>query len=120
MIIRHQNKLVSQMIRTAHITHDLLGNNQVLEIKVLCQAQINLTNSGALCCLSKHLSLGKINEQAKFTEDEIFKVEALGSAVLVTACTRTVCGEKWLDNYVSGLQQNELAKLQTKDSATAF
>ena len=47
-------------------------------------------------------------------------VEALGSAVLDTACTRTVCGEKWLDNYVSGLQQNELAKLETKDSARAF
>ena len=47
-------------------------------------------------------------------------VEALGSAVLDTACTRTVCGEKWLDHYVAGLQQSELAKLQTKDSARSF
>ena len=37
------------MIRTAHTTRDLLGNvmhNQVLKIKVLCQAQIHLTNLG--------------------------------------------------------------------------
>ena len=84
------------------------------------------------------------NEQAKCTEDverlpqnvdecnitlfskdllsdsEIFMVEALGSAVLDTACTRTVCGEKWLDHYVSGLRQSELAKLETKESARAF
>lgn len=44
-------------------------------------------------------------------------VEALGSAVIDTACTRTVCGEKWLDNYVDGLNQNEL---ETQTSAKAF
>ena len=37
------------MIRTAHTTCNFLGNlmlNQVLKIKVLCQARIHLTNSG--------------------------------------------------------------------------
>ncbi|KAI4873784.1 hypothetical protein NFI96_002219, partial [Prochilodus magdalenae] len=53
------------------------------------------------------------------SETEIFMVEALGSAVIDTACTRTVCGEKWLDNYVDGLKQSEL-EIQTSTKAFRF
>lgn len=45
---------------------------------------------------------------------EIFMVEALGSAVIDTACTRTVCGGKWLEDYTSGLPQSELLKIDDK------
>lgn len=31
------------------------------------------------------------------SDTEILMVEALGPAVIDTACTRTVCGENWLD-----------------------
>lgn len=76
-------------------------------------------------------------EQAKLTEDveqcnitlfsketlsdaEVFMVESLGSAVIDTACTKTVCGQKWFDHYVSGLKTAELKKLKRTDSARAF
>ena len=37
------------------------------------------------------------------SDNEIFVVESLGLAVIDTACSRTVCGEKWLNHYVKGL-----------------
>ena len=51
---------------------------------------------------------------------EIFMVEALGSAVMDTACTRTVCGEKWLDDYISELPQSELQKVSDKTEYKTF
>lgn len=37
-----------------------------------------------------------------------------------TACTRTVCGGKWLEDYTSGLPQSELLKVDDKQSARPF
>lgn len=37
------------------------------------------------------------------TEAEIFMTECFGPAIIDTACTRTVCGQEWLDDYVAGL-----------------
>lgn len=54
------------------------------------------------------------------SDTQIFMVEALGSAVIDTACTRTVCGEKWLADYVSGLPQRELMKIKDEKSARPF
>ena len=42
-------------------------------------------------------------------------VVALGSAVIYTAWTRTVCGEKWLDNYVQGLDESEIQQVISSD-----
>lgn len=50
-------------------------------------------------------------KHAKLTKDvEEWNIvlESLGSAVIDTACTRTVCGEKWLDHYVRGLNEDEI------------
>ena len=52
--------------------------------------------------------------------DEIFMTEALGCAVLDTACTRTVCGTKWLDNYVENLNDDEKRSIQVNDSDRNF
>ena len=78
------------------------------------------------------------SEHAKLTEDErqteieecnitllskdtlIFMVQSLGSAVIDTACTRSVCGEKWLGHYVSQLTQDELLKMKDIKSAIPF
>ncbi|KAL1281668.1 hypothetical protein QQF64_000471 [Cirrhinus molitorella] len=54
------------------------------------------------------------------SDSEIFMVESLGSAVIDTACTKTVCGQKWLDHYISGLKPAEQKKLECTDSAKAF
>ncbi len=45
------------------------------------------------------------------TEAEIFMTECFGSAIIDTACTRPVCGQEWLDDYVTGLSQNKLNDL---------
>lgn len=49
-----------------------------------------------------------------------FMVEASGSAVIDTACTRIVCVEKWLDDYVSELPQSELQKMNDKKTPFRF
>ncbi|CAL9707805.1 unnamed protein product [Knipowitschia caucasica] len=38
--------------------------------------------------------------KASPTDAEIFMTECFGSAIIDTACTRTVCGQEWLDNYI--------------------
>ena len=47
----------------------------------------------------------------RMSDCEIFMTESLGSAIIDTACTRTVCGEKWLECYVNGLSQEQTNKL---------
>lgn len=54
------------------------------------------------------------------SDTEIFMVESLRPAVIDTACTRTVCGEKWLDNYASQLTQDDLLKIKNIKSARPF
>ena len=36
---------------------------------------------------------------------EVFLIEAMGPTVIDTACTRKVCGERWLDNYLKTLDE---------------
>ena len=47
-------------------------------------------------------------------------VEALGLALIDTACTRTVCCEKWLDNFVQGLDESEIQKMINMESGKPF
>ena len=49
------------------------------------------------------------------SDSEIFLAESLGSAIIDTACTRTVGGEKWLENYVKDLSSDQVNQvLQTE------
>ena len=53
--------------------------------------------------------------KASMSDSEIFLAESLGSAIIDTACTRTVCGEKWLENYVKALSSDQVNQvLQTE------
>lgn len=52
------------------------------------------------------------------TDSEIFLTESLGSAIIDTACTRTVCGEKWLDSYMKDLSQSQINKLMQTESSS--
>ncbi len=49
------------------------------------------------------------------SDAEIFMAEALGSAVIDTACTRTVCGEKWLNNYIATIKESEISKMENTE-----
>ena len=41
-------------------------------------------------------------------ENEIFVVESMNSAVIDTACTQKVCGEKWLHQYEMNMKDGEI------------
>ena len=55
-----------------------------------------------------------------FGDNEVLVVEALGTAVLDTACTKTVCGEEWLNNYKTLLSEEEKHSLKVNDSRVGF
>ena len=50
------------------------------------------------------------------TDAEIFMTECFGSAIIDTACTRTVCGQEWLDNYNTVLRKKSVKRM--KDTET--
>lgn len=49
--------------------------------------------------------------KAVMKDSEIFLAESLGSPIIDIACTRTVCGEKWLDSSTKDLEQSQINKL---------
>lgn len=50
------------------------------------------------------------------TDAEIFMTECFGSAIIDTACTRTVCGQEWLDNYSTVLQKKSAKRLKETET----
>lgn len=54
------------------------------------------------------------------SDTEIIIVESLGSAVIDTACLRTVCGAKWFDSYVRELNMKEVQNMSDTSSNRAF
>ncbi len=91
--------------------------------------------------MSEHISLGwRLSPQEEWTskiclnvdecnitfftkatifDSEIFLAEPVGSAITDTACTRTVCGEKRLENDMKELSQDQ-AGLQTVTKWSRF
>ena len=51
---------------------------------------------------------------------EVFLVEAMGTAVIDTACTHIVCGERWLDNYLKTLDELSFQKVKRNPSSIGF
>ena len=51
---------------------------------------------------------------------EVFLVEAMGTAVIDTARTCTVCGERWLDNYLKTSDELSLKKVKRNPSSIGF
>ena len=47
-------------------------------------------------------------------ENNIFIAESQNSAVIDTACTRTVCGEKWLNNYLKYCDDSAVSSVYSK------
>ena len=46
--------------------------------------------------------------------------EAFNCAVLDSACSSTVCGEKWLETFLATLSDDERQKVQRHDSNRVF
>lgn len=51
---------------------------------------------------------------------EKFVGETLNSAVLDSGCTKTVCGETWLQCYLEGLSETDLCKVKEFPTSTRF
>ena len=59
--------------------------------------------------------------QAKLSENEVFVVESQDCAVTDTACTKTVCGDKWLNHYLESLNcDNRLGDVKEYKSNRRF
>ena len=82
--------------------------------KVLMMEQ-NDDNSDSEKC---HITLFTKSTSAK--EYEILTVEAYGAAILDTACSKTVCGQVWYDNYLSSLSDKDRNSIDTQDSHKLF
>ena len=65
-----------------------------------------------------HLAL--FTKSASPSAYEIFTVEAFGAAILDTACSKTVCGQRWFDNYMSNLSQFDKDKVTYTASSKLF
>ena len=51
---------------------------------------------------------------------EIFTVEARGAAILDTACSKTVCGKPWLDNFMASLTDHDRRSILSVNSNKMF
>jgi transposase InsO family protein len=51
---------------------------------------------------------------------EVLMCEAFSTAVVDTACTRTVCGQQWLDNCMSILDEDQKSQVKSKPSERVF
>lgn len=50
----------------------------------------------------------------------VFMTESFGSAILDTACTRTVCGTRWLYDYIESLSQEDKESITEEKSERLF
>ena len=53
-------------------------------------------------------------------ENEILLTESFGCAIIDTACTKTVCGKRWYEEYVDQLEQKKKKQIKTGASAKTF
>ncbi|XP_034552315.1 uncharacterized protein LOC117821880 isoform X2 [Notolabrus celidotus] len=81
--------------------------------------QVKLTEDERMTNVVEECNITLLSKDS-LSDTEIFMVESLGSAVIDTACTRTVCGEKWLNDYLNGLKPSDLQKIQDTKSARSF
>ena len=54
------------------------------------------------------------------TQYDVLTIESLGTAVIDTACTRTVCGEKWFNNFVENMRESDRYKMKIIPSRKVF
>ena len=86
-------------------------------------------NHYAYDCPDKNVKVEEINmteteEAILFTSNDIeevlLSVEASQSAVVDTACTSTVCGEDWLEDFENNLSKEEKKKMKENAGARSF
>ncbi len=56
----------------------------------------------------------------EIAHNEILMTESFGCAVIDTACTSSVCGKKWYDQYIDSLSPDERNSVSTQESKKIF
>ena len=90
----------------------------------------------AVCSSTFHWVKDCPHKDVKFVEEEnlddcmytqqsqkhsyVFMTESFGAAILDTACTSTVCGTKWLFDYIESLSSEEKTQISEKNSDRIF
>ena len=59
-------------------------------------------------------------DYADIAKLEVIVAEAFNSAVIDTACTKTVAGQIWFENFKSNLNEQTLKEIETFQSNTSF
>lgn len=78
------------------------------------KASVNMTECGVETVENCNLTLFTKEQPSA---NEIFVLESSGSAIIDTACTRTVCGEKWFKQF---MEQTSKKNVPTFESNRAF
>ena len=78
-------------------------------------------NKGETALFTKDIGIEDIVLFTGFKEkSQNFTVEASRCAVLDSACSSTVCGADWLDDYLASLDVNNKSKVRKTDSSKRF
>ena len=61
-----------------------------------------------------------LSSQPNLSPQSVFVAEAFNTAVIDTACTKTVCGSNWLHQYVESLDDESQKEIICSESKTPF
>jgi hypothetical protein len=113
--IFHWAKKCPHNLEAAHIVESDVNNVQL-------QGKSRATDGDELescniTLLTKNVDVGAAD---LVDDNEVFVAEAFGAGILDTACTKTVCGEKWFNNYQKLLSEKERQSISVDDTKVGF
>ena len=69
---------------------------------------------------TEHVKITLLTQKQIISPQEVFTTEAYNTAVIDTACTKTVCGSKWLYQFVTSLGEKSQKEITFCESKTPF
>ena len=69
---------------------------------------------------TESVKLTLLTQKLVLSPQEVFVTEAYNTAVIDTACTKTVCGSKWLYKFVESLDEKSQKETTFRESKTPF
>ena len=84
------------------------------------QQEAKLTEDQNELSETESVKLTLMTQKLVLSPQEVFVTEAYNTAVIDTACTKTVCGSKWLHQFVESLGEKSQKKITFSESKTPF
>ena len=69
---------------------------------------------------TESVKLTLFTQKLVLSPQEVFVTEAYNTAVIDTACTKTVCGSKWLYKFIESLDEKSQNEITFRESKTPF